>query len=274
MNTSGTVQKMHTTLNEVVQYVLPLGDSELPMNELIGSTIRLMFNGQINCIACGRKTSKSFSQGYCFPCMRSLARCDSCIVRPEQCHYYEGTCREPEWGEANCLQPHVVYLANSSGIKVGVTRRSQVPTRWMDQGASQVLPILETGDRLTAGRVEVVIKQHISDRTDWRKMLKGIPEPIDLAAHRDRLLEECRNELENINKDSGEEVYITHLHEKEIGIQYPVTVYPEKVTSLNLDKTPAIEGKLLGIKGQYLIFDKGVLNVRKYGGYHFSVETS
>ncbi|MEQ8514948.1 MAG: DUF2797 domain-containing protein, partial [Chromatocurvus sp.] len=138
---TGHVRKMRTILADTVQYRLPLGDSETPLNDWIGRTLRLSFLGDIHCIYCDRKTRKSFSQGYCYPCFKRLARCDSCIVKPETCHFFAGTCREPEWGEANCMIDHVVYLANTSGIKVGITRGSQVPTRWMDQGATQALPV-------------------------------------------------------------------------------------------------------------------------------------
>ena len=132
---------MKTSLEEVVDYRMVFGDVEVPLNQYLGSTLQLSFDGVINCIHCDRKTNKSFNQGYCYPCFKRLAQCDSCIVSPEKCHYHEGTCREPEWGETHCMIDHIVYLANTSGIKVGITRGTQVPTRWMDQGATQAKPI-------------------------------------------------------------------------------------------------------------------------------------
>ncbi len=271
MKVVGNIRKMVVTLESPVQYELPVGEERISMNDYLGKIISFTHSGTINCIACGRKTNKSFSQGYCFPCMRSLARCDQCIVRPEKCHYAEGTCREPAWGEENCMQPHIVYLANSSGVKVGITRGSQVPTRWIDQGASAALPILQARTRLLSGLAEVVIKKHVSDRTDWRRMLKGVPDPVDLVAKRDELLNECREQLDAIDNKHGNNSYAT-LDEQVVHINFPVNEYPEKVSSLNFDKTPTVDGTLLGIKGQYLIFDTGVINMRKFAGYEIEAE--
>ncbi len=277
----GNILKMKTTLGDFskdqpVQYQLPIGDELLPMNERIGQNIKLSYQQEIHCVACGRKTNKSFGQGHCFPCFRSLASCDMCIMKPETCHYAEGTCRQPEWGEANCFMPHYVYLANSSGIKVGITRGTQIPTRWMDQGAGQALPIFKVANRLQSGLLEVVIKAHVSDRTDWRKMLKGDAEPLDLKAIRDELLDTCSTEIESIKNEQGSndsgELAVEAVDEQVVGIKYPVSEYPEKVKSLNFDKQSDIEGKLMGIKGQYLILDSGVLNIRKFSGYNISVD--
>ena len=272
MQFSGGVAKMVTTLGETVQYRLPLGDELVGLNEFIGQPIKLRYEGTIHCVACGRKTKKSYSQGHCYPCSQKLASCDLCIMKPETCHYAKGTCREPEWGEANCMQDHFVYLANTSGLKVGITRGSQVPTRWMDQGATQALPIFRVSTRLISGLVEVICKSHVADKTDWRKMLKGDGETMDLLARRDELLELCAAELDALREEQGDEA-ITLLPEAEVvEICYPVLEYPAKVTALNLDKTPEVGGVLKGIKGQYLILDSGVLNIRKYGGYDVTVE--
>jgi hypothetical protein len=253
-----------------VQYQLPVGVNLLPMNENIGKTIQLYYKSEIHCIACGRKTSKSFGQGHCFPCFRSLASCDMCIMKPETCHYAAGTCRQPEWGEANCFIPHYVYLANSSGIKVGITRGTQIPTRWIDQGASQALPVFRVASRLQSGLLEVVLKQHVSDRTDWRKMLKADAEPMELKSIRDELLAECATEIEEVKKQQ-DEAKIEAVDEDVVDIRFPVSQYPEKIKSLNFDKQPEIEGTLMGIKGQYLILDTGVLNIRKFSGYNIEV---
>jgi len=272
----GNILKMKSTLgdlktNQPVQYQLPIGDELLPMNEHIGHAIKLSYQSEINCIACGRKTNKSFAQGHCFPCFRSLASCDMCIMKPETCHYAEGTCRQPEWGDSHCFIPHYVYLANSSGIKVGITRGTQLPTRWIDQGASQALPIFQVDNRLQSGLVEVVFKQHVSDRTDWRKMLKAVADPLDLKAIRDDLLDECTHDVAIIKSQQGEAA-IQEIDAEIVDIQYPVAEYPEKIKSLNFDKQPEIEGKLMGIKGQYLILDTGVLNIRKFSGYNIKVD--
>ncbi|MCZ6830834.1 MAG: DUF2797 domain-containing protein [Gammaproteobacteria bacterium] len=268
---AGQLRKMHTSLQAPVDYQLPLGDTLVPMNSLIGESLALDFLGLINCIHCGRKTKKSFNQGYCYPCFSRLAQCDSCIVSPEKCHYHEGTCREPEWGDEHCMIDHIVYLANSSGVKVGITRGSQVPTRWMDQGAIQALPVFRVSTRRLSGLVEVAYKQHIADKTNWRAMLKGQVDPLDLAAERDRLFELCANEIAALQGEHGLQAIQLIESGEAVEISYPVEEYPVKIVSFNLDKQALVQGRLMGIKGQYLIFDAGVINMRKYGGYHLQL---
>ncbi len=261
---------MRVEEGDPILYTLPVGDESVAVNPLLGKTIGIRYTGNIHCIACGRKIGKSFSQGHCFPCFRDLASCDGCIVRPELCHYHLGTCREPEWGKANCMRPHIVYLANSSGVKVGITREAQVPTRWIDQGAAQALPIARVASRRLSGLMEVAFKEHVSDRTDWRRMLKGEPDAVDLNACRDALLAQCEEALSSLT-DEHDHVDPEIIADAECrAFRYPVLEYPAKVTAINLDKTPQTEGTLLGIKGQYLILDTGVLNMRKYGGYEIA----
>lgn len=272
MDVMGKLRKMQVELDSQVQYSMRLGDEAIPLNEAIGKTLTLTYSGDINCIHCDRKTKKSFSQGYCYPCMRRLAQCDICIMKPEQCHYEAGTCREPEWGETHCLRPHYVYLANSSGIKVGITRGTQIPTRWIDQGAVQALPIAEVSERLLSGLIEVELKQYVSDKTSWQKMLKGnIPE-IDLEAYRDELFEESEDALGNLIQQYGDEAIMLLDEEETVDIEYPVLEYPTKIKSMNFDKTPEVSGTLMGIKGQYLIFDTGVINMRKFSGYQVRMQ--
>ncbi len=269
----GNLRKMIGKLAEQVSYKLPVGDQLLAMNDLIGRRLTLHYQGEINCIHCNRKSNKSFAQGFCYPCFKKLAQCDLCIMKPEQCHYAAGTCREPEWGEQFCMQDHFVYLANSSGLKVGITRHTQIPTRWIDQGATQALPIFRVKTRLQSGQVEVILKQHVADKTDWRKMLKGMAEKKDLVAERNRLLAECGDEIAELSKKQpgGDIELLTDA--EVVNIKYPVLEYPQKVSSLNFDKTVEISGLLQGIKGQYLIFDCGVLNIRKFSGYRVAVES-
>ncbi len=262
----GQVRKMITEIGEPVSYWLPLGDDRIPMNDLIGSHLRIDNLGEIHCVACGRRTRKSFNQGHCFPCLRSLARCDSCIVKPEKCHYEADTCREPEWGEAHCLIPHTVYLANTGCGKVGITRKGNEAVRWVDQGATQALAIRTVPDRLSSGQLEVRFKDHVNDRTNWRKMLSGVPEPIDLPALRDQIFAALEDEADS--SIPGVSVQSSKVTE----IAYPVVAYPDKVKSIDLDKMGSIEGCLMGIKGQYLLFDTGVINIRKYGGYLLALE--
>jgi hypothetical protein len=268
----GNIAKMIVRQAAPVSYDLPIGDAHVDMNTAIGKQISLKHTGEIHCVACGRLTKKSFNQGHCYPCFRALASCDMCIMKPETCHFDQGTCREPEWALKHCMQPHYVYLANSSGIKVGITRGSQVPTRWIDQGATQALPIFKVATRLQSGLLEVEIKNHVSDRTDWRKMLKGDAEVVDLESVRDELTEKSASCIAELVQQFGASA-IEYLPNAEVtSIDYPVQSYPEKVKSLNFDKQALIEGQLQGIKGQYLILDTGVLNIRKYSGYNIELE--
>ena len=271
MKVAGNIRKMASEMRFPVAYVLPFGDKTVAMNELLGKHLSLNFDGQINCIACGRKTNKSFNQGYCFPCMRSLAECDMCIVKPEQCHFDQGTCRDAQWGLSHCMQDHFVYLANTSGLKVGITRHTQIPTRWIDQGANQALPVWRANSRYISGLVEVIIKRHMADRTDWRKMLKGDAETIDLNAKRDEIIAICAQEIATITKTVPGSKIETLTDQDIVTIKYPVNDYPDKVRALNFDKTSQITGQLMGIKGQYLILDQGVLNMRKFAGYHIEL---
>lgn len=255
----------------VVQYSFRLGDTLVPVNPLIGKPLRLHYLGAIHCSHCGKRTKSSYSQGYCYPCMTKLAQCDMCIMAPERCHYDAGTCRDPSWGEQFCMTDHVVYLANSSGIKVGITRATQLPTRWLDQGASQALPILRVATRQQSGLVEDLLRSQVPDRTNWRALLKGDAEQLDLPALRDQVLEACAEGLGQLQARFGLQAIQPLTDAEVVHMTYPVQAYPTKVVSFNLDKNPIVEGTLLGIKGQYLIFDTGVINIRKYTAYQLAV---
>lgn len=257
---------MAVELDTPVSYTLPVGDAALPLNEFVGKRFVLEWRNEIRCIHCDRKIKKSFQQGYCYPCFTSLARCDSCVIKPELCHYDQGTCREPEWGEKHCLIPHTVYLANSSGLKVGITRGLDPLTRWIDQGASQGLTIRVAKNRLEAGQIEVALKAFVADKTNWRAMLKGTPEPLDMDAERDRLLATYDSEGPGAVLPGAAPDGVSPVR-----IDYPVEEYPTKVASHNLDKNARVEGTLHGIKGQYLILDTGVINLRKFAGYVLDV---
>ena len=272
---SGHLEKMHTSLddNGSVEYQLPLDEQRIPLNKFIGSRVSLEHLGDIHCIHCGRRSKKSFSQGYCYPCFTKLPQCDSCIMSPEKCHFHHGTCRDPEWGEKFCFTDHFVYLANSSGVKVGITRGNQLPTRWIDQGATQGLPIFRVQTRYQAGLIEDRLREHIADKTHWQRMLKGNADAVDLTVLRDELMVKSESELELLEQEFGLQALQRLFTETTTEIDFPVSVWPEKVKSFNLDKQPQIEGLLQGIKGQYLIFDNGVINIRKYTAYNvqFSV---
>ncbi|TAN69317.1 MAG: DUF2797 domain-containing protein [Methylobacter sp.] len=273
----GYTEKMQVRMDmdksKPVQYELPLGDQRVALNPLIGKPIKLIYTGKIRCVHCNRSMKKSFNQGYCYPCFTSLAQCDICIMKPETCHYEAGTCREPTWGEAFCFQPHVVYLANSSAIKVGITRQTQIPTRWIDQGAVQALPIFKVQSRYISGLIEIAIAKHVSDKTSWQQMLKSKAEPVDLSAKRDELIAVCAAELAEISQRFGPQAIEFLADESVVDIHFPVDSYPVKVKSFNLDKNAEVSGVLHGIKGQYLLLDTGVINIRKFAGYEleFSV---
>ena len=270
----GCLSKMAAALpgrqDQPVVYHLRAGEHRVALNERIGEPLSLRWTGAIACTHCGRATKKSFAQGHCYPCFKRLAQCDTCIMKPETCHFFQGTCREPEWGERHCFQPHIVYLANSSGLKVGITRKTQMPTRWLDQGAIQALPILEVDTRQQSGFVEMLFKEQVADRTNWRAMLKGDVETMDLSAERDRLLTLLADGLNQMRETHGSDA-IRLLEQPAQHFHYPVSVFPKKVVSHNFDKQPLVEGVLQGVKGQYLILDSGVINLRKFTGYEIQV---
>ncbi|MEP2651321.1 MAG: DUF2797 domain-containing protein [Paraglaciecola sp.] len=272
----GNIRKMRVTTDSgnLAQYALPIGDDTLDMNALIGQSIKVNYEGEIHCVNCGIKTKKSFNQGHCYRCLMKLAQCDTCIIKPELCHYDAGTCRDPKWGEENCLSDHFVYLANTGTVKVGITRHvtDGVSSRWIDQGATQAIAIMRVQNRLTSGMVEMAFKEHIADKTNWRTMLKSQPEQVDLETLKESLLTEVEAELDEIIEEYGFQA-IDIADAPAINIHYPVKQYPEKVKSINLDKELGFEGTLLGIKGQYLLLDTDrVINMRKYSGYFLSIE--
>ena len=264
MRYNGTLLKMETKLANPIEYELPIGDELVYMNHLIGKYIAFKWLKEIYCVACGRKTNKSFAQGFCYPCFLNAPETSECIFRPELCQAQDGVARDMEWAENHCLQDHIVYLAISSGIKVGVTRSGQIPARWIDQGAWQAIKLAKTPNRYTAGLIEVALKKHISDRTNWQRMLKNqLIEGVDLTIAKKEIIAHLPSDLQNY---ISEEDNITEIN-------YPVNEYPEKVKSLSFDKLGEIAGRLWGVKGQYLIFDDGtVVNMRKHTGYMVELE--
>ena len=263
----GALSKMSVQLGLPAQYSFRLDDTLVPVNPLIGKTLRLEYLGAIHCTHCGRRTNKSFSQGYCYPCFKKLPQCDLCIVSPERCHHELGTCRDPQWGTDFCMTDHIVYLANSSGIKVGITRATQLPTRWLDQGASQALPIMRVSTRQQSGLVEDLLRSQVADRTNWRALLKGDAEPLDLPHLRETIFDACADGLRTLQQRFGLQAIQPLADAEVVEIRYPVEAYPTKIVSLDLEKSPVIEGTLKGIKGQYLILDTGVINIRKFTAY-------
>lgn len=265
MNYVGNLHKMRTQLSSPISYHLNFEGEDITINQFLGKKLQIEFLGEINCVKCGRKTNKSFSQGFCYPCFSSAPETEECVLRPELCLAHEGIARDMEYAKSHCLIDQYVYLSLTSGIKVGVTRSTQLPTRWIDQGAVQAIKLAKTPNRYTAGLIEVALKEVLADKTNWRSMLTGkITDDRSLVDVKNMAIDEL---------DENFEPYI--VWENDITeLNYPVLKYPQKVVSLNLDKTPQIEGVLTGIKGQYLMFDeRAVINIRKYGGYKVSLKT-
>lgn len=252
--------KMRVLHTSPVSYFLQFKDGEIDMNSLIGHTISLQHTGLIHCIACGRKIKKAFGQGFCYPCFMNSPLNAECILKPELCLAHEGGGRDPEWEKLNHDKPHYVYLALTSNLKVGVTRADQIPTRWIDQGAWKSIKLAYTPYRKIAGLIEMNLKLHMHDKTNWQKMLKNeMDQETDLKT-------EKQNVLEMI--DEGFRTYLIPEENEIYTFEYPVLRYPEKIRSVSLDKERSIIGKLSGIRGQYLIFqDDRVINIRKFSGY-------
>jgi hypothetical protein len=186
-------------------------------------------------------------------------------MRPELSKAHLGIARDMEWAKKHDLINHVVYLALSNEVKVGVTRIHQVPTRWIDQGASSAIKLVTTPNRHIAGIIEVFLKKYYTDKTNWRTMLKNeLAQGVDLVEEKQKVLKLLPRELQKYAEPNND---IIEIH-------YPSNIVPEKINNVSFDKTPVIEGQLSGIKGQYLIFNNGsVLNIRKHNGYYLKVNT-
>jgi len=247
-----------------VRYALRQGDGTLELAPFIGASLTVRATGVLSCVSCGKRVKKLFAQGFCYPCLVNAPEAAECIVRPELCSAHLGKGRDPEWERAHHHTEHVVYLSQSGGIKVGVTRSTQVPVRWIDQGAVAALIIARVPYRQLAGLIEVDLKRILADRTNWRAMLKLVPPDGEaLRAMRTQAITALRHDLRE---------YILE-NEEPLTIHYPVLAYPPKVISVSLEKTPEVSGGLMGIKGQYLIWEDGrVLNVRNHSGHHVIVE--
>lgn len=257
----GTLTKMETEMGAPIQYYLIFDSNFINVNQLINKDIEITFKGY-QCLNC-KKAKKIWRQGFCYDCFSTIPSAADWIMKPElSTAHLDIEDRDLAYEKRVQLQPHTVYLALSSEVKVGVTRNTQVPTRWIDQGAVQALPIVETPNRYLAGVAEVALKNHFSDKTNWQKMLKNEVPVVSLHEEKMKLKQWLPEEILPyfIEEDT--------LYE----FNFPVNKYPVKVSSLNLEKTPNFSGKVVGIKGQYLIFEDGtVFNVRTYEGYVVSL---
>lgn len=262
MYIKGVLQGLKHQYHDPLHYYVSFKENDFKLNEWLGHTVAIQYEGQMECIHCGRSINKTFNSGYCYPCFKRLPENDLCIVKPHECHFEQGTCRDEEWAERYCMIPHYVYLAVSSDIKVGLTRKENEFKRWGDQGAIMAVPIAELPTRKMAGELEFALSEHLPDKTNWRKMLQGDVPDIDLLALRSEVLELVP------------EVYKPFIlrEEEMVEFTYPQLESIQKIKSYNLDKQPLIEDRLIGIKGQYLIFEGAVINMRKYSGYHISIE--
>jgi len=257
MNYEGVLTKMQTENGSPIQYYLVFENDFLNVNQLLDKMISIQFVGY-QCLNC-KLSKKIYRQGFCYDCFFEIPQAADWIIHPELSKAHLGQeDRDLAYEEKVQLQPHIVYLANSSNVKVGVTRKAQVPTRWIDQGAHEAIEIVEVPNRYLAGITEVALKDHVGDKTNWRTMLKNDVVDESLVAWRERLREFIPEE--------AAEYYLAH--NTETHLEFPVLQYPEKPKSLNLEKTPNFEGTLKGIKGQYLMFeDNTVFNVRSNEGY-------
>ena len=258
MTYKGVLKKMETEFGNPIQYYLVFEDGFLNVNQLLNQKIEISFLGY-ECLNCHKK-KKIFRQGFCYDCFYSSPAVGDWIMKPELSTAHLGIQdRDLVYEEKVQLQPHIVYFALSSEVKVGVTRKSQVPTRWIDQGAEKAIAIVEVPNRYLAGITEVALKNHYSDKTNWRKMLTNDISDIDLIAE--------KMKVESWIPDEAKAFFKTEKNNL-VEMIYPVIEYPKKINSLSLEKTTSFSGILMGIKGQYLIFDDGtVFNVRSNEGF-------
>jgi hypothetical protein len=255
------LKKMTTDLQKVVNYYLIFEDGYIFVNDLLGKRIAINQTGY-QCLNCGAE-KKIFSQGYCYDCFSTSASVGDWIMKPElSTAHLDIEDRDLTYEKSVQLQPHIVYLSLTSDVKVGVTRKTQIPTRWIDQGAVAAIPIIELPNRYLAGITEVALKNIYADKTSWQKMLKNDYPSINLETERLRAYDFLPNEVKMFWQEDL----------KTQTINYPILDYPQKVKSINLDKTPQFEGKIVGIKGQYIIFaDDTVWNVRSHEGFRISL---
>lgn len=255
--------KMLAGFDGTVNYALPFEPHPFELAPFIGQQLTVRATGVLSCVSCGKRVKKLFAQGFCYPCFTSAPEAAECIVSPELCRAHLGEGRDPEWEIAHHATEHVVYLSYTGNVKVGVTRSTQVPVRWIDQGAVAALVIARVPYRQLAGLIEVDLKRAFADKTNWRAMLKQVPPDTDaLESARSMALHTLRGDLQ--------EHFLRN--EEPMVIDFPVLAYPPKVTSVSLEKTPEVSGRLMGIKGQYLMWEDGrVLNVRNHSGFHVEV---
>ena len=256
------LEKMRSEQHTPIRYFLGKDNASICVNDWIGESISIRYLGQIYCLECGRKIKKSFMQGFCYPCFQTSPNASECIISPEKCRGHEGIGRDINWENDHHVQPHTVYFSYTSGFKVGVTRFNNEFTRWVDQGALAAVALYKVPYRQLAGQLEVGIKELVYDKTFWQRMLKMTDLPEGFEDGLQALIDQLPQTFDEYKVPNPSLQFLTFPIQHEFG----------KISSLNLDKTPLFTGKLMGIKGQYLVFDDStVFNVRKFGGYEVEI---
>ncbi len=257
MHTEGPLSKLLLAIQTPVQAYAEAGPHIIHLNAQIGKILRMEAMGLWHCKACGEVFTSLFRMGCCKICFFESPLAGDAILRPELSKAHLGQAdRDLAYEAKYQLQPHVVYLADSGGLKVGVTRHAQRHTRWMDQGASRVRVIAVTENRHQAGLIEVALKVGYSDKTSWRPMLAGMDSGQSLYEESQKALFLFPERMRPFFVAEGEEVQLA----------YPAPACA-KATSLKLKGMSAWEGRLAGIRGQYLILeDQRVFNVRAHEG--------
>jgi hypothetical protein len=266
------LRKMKTTLADGAMYELPLVNilehtGKEPCNEWVGKRMNIRFLNEIHCVITGKKIKKTYGEGMSFDAWQSSPLAVESIIRPELSRIHEGIAlRDFDWEQEHHNQPHYLYLSRTSDVKVGVTRTTNVPSRWIDQGASEAIVVAITPYRQLAGLMEVVLKEHMTDKTNWQAMLKNtVNDTTPLVVKKEAVLDMLGEQYEAFFSDDDS------VH----SIQYPVLEYPQKIKSLKLDSVPEFNGRLVGIKGQYWLFDDGaVFNVRSHAGYRIQIDVA
>ncbi|MCX7987464.1 MAG: DUF2797 domain-containing protein [Bacteroidales bacterium] len=258
------LDKMETEDNDPILYYITAQNERIQINSFLGRKMQIAYTGNLYCTKCGRKSTRLFGQGFCYPCFTTAPEAEECVLHPELCRAHEGIARDMQYAREHCLIDHYLYFAATDQIKVGVTRHTQIPTRWIDQGASSAIIIARTPNRYTAGCIEVTLKKYFPDKTNWRTMLTN-------KINNNPDFDTAIRKLTNLLPAEWQDFLLDN--QKIFRLNYPVIRYPEKVNSIDLLKTPEVSGHLSGIKGQYLIFDDGkVLNVRKHTGFEVMIE--
>ena len=261
---TGVLNRLTFDDSAPIRFTLHVGSEQLPLNAQIGKGLEITYLGRADCIHCGTTVPSRYGGGYCYRCFTQLARCDLCVVSPTRCHYDEGTCREPEWGETFCMRPHWVYLVRSTDLKVGLTRQDNAVFRWTEQGARAGVVVARAETRRAAGAVEALIATRVSDKTDWRRLVTGQAVDLDLTVEAQRIKDEWAQPMRDLPDAQWTEGVVTEL-------QYPVDRYLNRPQRIRLADQGTILGRVTGVIGQYVLFDHGAFNVAEHAGMHVQV---